>query len=97
MIRRPPRSTLFPYTTLFRSDSTEQEAARKHERAGSVARGLRLLCGLDRECADACPHVTVQVPSLLVSSSARSGVPRVAPAALAWAYVSVSNDGAGLQ
>src|SRR5258708_23868644 len=22
MIRRPPRSTLFPYTTLFRSDST---------------------------------------------------------------------------
>src|SRR5258705_9312411 len=24
MIRRPPRSTLFPYTTLFRSSSTEQ-------------------------------------------------------------------------
>src|SRR3712207_8018744 len=23
MIRRPPRSTLFPYTTLFRSGSTE--------------------------------------------------------------------------
>src|SRR5256885_10467044 len=23
MIRRPPRSTLFPYTTLFRSDSVE--------------------------------------------------------------------------
>src|SRR2546422_5085783 len=23
MIRRPPRSTLFPYTTLFRSDRTE--------------------------------------------------------------------------
>src|SRR3712207_8131526 len=23
MIRRPPRSTLFPYTTLFRSDGTE--------------------------------------------------------------------------
>src|SRR3712207_7881731 len=23
MIRRPPRSTLFPYTTLFRSDSYE--------------------------------------------------------------------------
>src|SRR5947207_11145296 len=22
MLRRPPRSTLFPYTTLFRSDST---------------------------------------------------------------------------
>src|SRR5256885_11852936 len=24
MIRRPPRSTLFPYTTLFRSDTTWQ-------------------------------------------------------------------------
>src|SRR5256885_11764787 len=24
MIRRPPRSTLFPYTTLFRSDATRR-------------------------------------------------------------------------
>src|SRR5688572_32562777 len=27
MIRRPPRSTLFPYTTLFRSIRLEREAA----------------------------------------------------------------------
>src|SRR5256885_10017627 len=27
MIRRPPRSTLFPYTTLFRSSSRTSEAA----------------------------------------------------------------------
>src|SRR5688572_32329085 len=27
MIRRPPRSTLFPYTTLFRSTSRRQRAA----------------------------------------------------------------------
>src|SRR5256885_11650458 len=26
MIRRPPRSTLFPYTTLFRSDQVESGA-----------------------------------------------------------------------
>src|SRR5256885_3706113 len=26
MIRRPPRSTLFPYTTLFRSPVSEKEA-----------------------------------------------------------------------
>src|SRR5258708_31440214 len=26
MIRRPPRSTLFPYTTLFRSNSAEKSA-----------------------------------------------------------------------
>jgi len=27
MIRRPPRSTLFPYTTLFRSAATEASLA----------------------------------------------------------------------
>src|SRR3712207_6871074 len=27
MIRRPPRSTLFPYTTLFRSDLLDSERA----------------------------------------------------------------------
>src|SRR2546429_4616350 len=27
MIRRPPRSTLFPYTTLFRSPGTQQRAS----------------------------------------------------------------------
>src|SRR5256885_16894496 len=27
MIRRPPRSTLFPYTTLFRSSMTNEAAA----------------------------------------------------------------------
>src|SRR5687768_17920191 len=27
MIRRPPRSTLFPYTTLFRSGLSQQEIA----------------------------------------------------------------------
>src|SRR2546427_6990708 len=28
MIRRPPRSTLFPYTTLFRSHQSDQPLAR---------------------------------------------------------------------
>src|SRR5436305_10213992 len=28
MIRRPPRSTLFPYTTLFRSGAADQPARR---------------------------------------------------------------------
>src|SRR2546428_13220091 len=30
MIRRPPRSTLFPYTTLFRSAGTDQARLRLH-------------------------------------------------------------------
>src|SRR3712207_8829132 len=37
MIRRPPRSTLFPYTTLFRSAAGEDAAA--------VAGGQRLALG----------------------------------------------------
>src|SRR5258708_28457716 len=32
MIRRPPRSTLFPYTTLFRSESRRQVGERFHGR-----------------------------------------------------------------
>src|SRR2546430_10744413 len=31
MIRRPPRSTLFPYTTLFRSDEGEPAPLRRRE------------------------------------------------------------------
>src|SRR2546430_5922551 len=31
MIRRPPRSTLFPYTTLFRSSPTQKECSSKDE------------------------------------------------------------------
>src|SRR3712207_7039650 len=39
MIRRPPRSTLFPYTTLFRS---ERGSAHRRRRATAVRRsGLR--------------------------------------------------------
>src|SRR3712207_8795413 len=34
MIRRPPRSTLFPYTTLFRSQPLLPEHARVVDRAG---------------------------------------------------------------
>src|SRR3712207_8548846 len=40
MIRRPPRSTLFPYTTLFRS---EDRLVRLAHRRPSIARGLRAL------------------------------------------------------
>src|SRR5687768_18088540 len=30
MIRRPPRSTLFPYTTLFRSEQVEEQSFEQH-------------------------------------------------------------------
>src|SRR2546429_1488251 len=41
MIRRPPRSTLFPYTTLFRSPaaSAHPEHVPDHRQAGVEGRG----------------------------------------------------------
>src|SRR2546430_13586893 len=48
MIRRPPRSTLFPYTTLFRS----RERERAHDEAGEGERGRR-----DVREGDPCRHV----------------------------------------
>src|SRR5256885_3506032 len=43
MIRRPPRSTLFPYTTLFRSHSTSRacRAARRRPRRRLLSRAAR--------------------------------------------------------
>src|SRR5438552_7665181 len=41
MIRRPPRSTLFPYTTLFRSwETVGLIADREHERLATSDRGI---------------------------------------------------------
>src|SRR3712207_926465 len=40
MIRRPPRSTLFPYTTLFRSDVAELEDHLREQVAVLVDAGL---------------------------------------------------------
>src|SRR5690242_21144593 len=37
MIRRPPRSTLFPYTTLFRSDTFQSEKIRIRLEESEVA------------------------------------------------------------
>src|SRR2546422_11279419 len=36
MIRRPPRSTLFPYTTLFRSPAREAQVAAAQYRIGTL-------------------------------------------------------------
>src|SRR2546422_5467232 len=40
MIRRPPRSTLFPYTTLFRSPPVLGASAAREEGVGPVADAL---------------------------------------------------------
>src|SRR2546425_7311562 len=41
MIRRPPRSTLFPYTTLFRSELRPQARARRAHAHGGRSRDRR--------------------------------------------------------
>src|SRR5438105_6016893 len=41
MIRRPPRSTLFPYTTLFRSEQEATDLDQPRERGVSRARAMR--------------------------------------------------------
>src|SRR5690349_23709463 len=53
MIRRPPRSTLFPYTTLFRSEvmrivyTNAQETLAAPARANGATRELRLQINRD--------------------------------------------------
>src|SRR2546422_5667626 len=49
MIRRPPRSTLFPYTTLFRSKRIEFRPAREHGRPVRVLVRLPIDFALDRK------------------------------------------------
>src|SRR2546422_6459148 len=41
MIRRPPRSTLFPYTTLFRSQRALDHALRRLQRGGAEVADAR--------------------------------------------------------
>src|SRR3712207_7631306 len=54
MIRRPPRSTLFPYTTLFRSDRVRGgRAGRARERDAARADGVLLGPGRPRRGAGA--------------------------------------------
>src|ERR1051326_9549772 len=49
MIRRPPRSTLFPYTTLFRSDRAQSHEQRQRVRrdvVGALGRTARILAAI---------------------------------------------------
>src|SRR2546425_7287473 len=60
MIRRPPRSTLFPYTTLFRSESVVSAARRS-----SNVTAATLFAPMIRDC-------TVRFPTIALRNDARS-------------------------
>src|SRR5687767_15185148 len=64
MMRRPPRSTLFPYTTLFRSTSNKVWIATDRSRA--------------RRCVEACVYGTLDFEPLFRSDrkSGSAGMPR---------------------
>src|SRR3712207_544608 len=46
MIRRPPRSTLFPYTTLFRSGAAKREAHRRFSRGDAMIMAATIAFGM---------------------------------------------------
>src|SRR3712207_8704832 len=53
MIRRPPRSTLFPYTTLFRSEVDVQDGPHAYDDADALAAtDLVLQCFTQGEATD---------------------------------------------
>src|SRR2546427_8523110 len=54
MIRRPPRSTLFPYTTLFRSRDDDRVGARQRLQARHASRAERA----PRECGRSEEHTS---------------------------------------
>src|SRR5258707_2532705 len=61
MIRRPPRSTLFPYTTLFRSIADLQELRRADLVAARFAEHLGNLAALDiGHCAARLPRCSAR-------------------------------------
>src|SRR3712207_7297263 len=52
MIRRPPRSTLFPYTTLFRSHAQRQHGAEEQEAQGGDEGQIPAAGGVDDGAED---------------------------------------------
>src|SRR2546422_6828846 len=62
MIRRPPRSTLFPYTTLFRSLGRERQASQVVERLH--ARRALELAAIERAVGPGVRELLAQAPGL---------------------------------
>src|SRR5438477_9874012 len=67
MIRRPPRSTLFPYTTLFRSRDSARvpRAAARAERAERSARPGRARSRSEEHTSELQSHVNLVCRLLL--------------------------------
>src|SRR2546427_8566187 len=58
MIRRPPRSTLFPYTTLFRSDRGGHQALPRRRGSGCHHAGAQWRGCRARDCSRSEEHTS---------------------------------------
>src|SRR5256885_13176228 len=63
MIRRPPRSTLFPYTTLFRSVKTEVTRVLMTVQVQSREQVEQATEALEQRSAHSLEHMTYGAPS----------------------------------
>src|SRR3712207_8524850 len=92
MIRRPPRSTLFPYTTLFRSGlgvvlyTGDSDAELLYGGLDSGARGYALKAGSMAELVAAIERVAAggtyvdpRLDRILLSERATSRLPQLSP------------------
>src|SRR5437899_8883812 len=65
MIPRPPRSTLFPYTTLFRSPATDRGSPRRSQcPSTSWTDSLRSESGLHQKASERSEEHTSELQSL---------------------------------
>src|SRR3712207_8359956 len=69
MIRRPPRSTLFPYTTLFRSLGPAVDEARQHVAEVALRIDAVHLARLDQRCHGRPSSAAVDRKSTRLNSS----------------------------
>src|SRR5688572_30853993 len=79
MIRRPPRSTLFPYTTLFRSVDGDAPAAMRYTEARLHKLAEELLADLDKDTVNFGPNfddsleeplvLPARVPNMLLNGT----------------------------
>src|SRR3712207_7321538 len=67
MIRRPPRSTLFPYTTLFRSQQTGTPSDGAMRLAARAAALERAMADVERLLARKDSHLRVEKDALVLS------------------------------
>src|SRR3712207_7301765 len=81
MIRRPPRSTLFPYTTLFRSQAIRSSAgdlarsdldSAHHFDAGADPKRRAALHGKPGGVSRVCPGACSQGAAILLTATPRS-------------------------